>query len=182
MPEPESSRTSAEEPTLDVEGPALVVVCGLPGVGKSTVSRLIAERLDAAVLRTDVVRKELFDEPGYASAETEAVYDEVLARTANVLDETGRSVVLDGTFRRRDHRDDARRVAESVGCPFRLVHVRADESVVERRIADREGVSDADFEVHRELKERFDPVEDPDLRVDNSGSAAETRRQVDEAF
>lgn len=106
----------------------------------------------------------------------------MLSRAANVFDETGRPVVLDGTFRRRELRDEARRLADSVGSPFRLVFVHADEAVVERRIADRDGVSDADFEIHRELKERFDPIEVPHLWVDNSDSLAETRRQVDGAF
>ena len=37
----------------------LVVVCGPPGVGKTTVAGMIAERLGAARLRTDVVREHL---------------------------------------------------------------------------------------------------------------------------
>ncbi|MCF2241345.1 AAA family ATPase, partial [Halobacterium salinarum] len=43
----------------------LVVVCGLPGTGKTTVSGHAAETLDAELLRTDVVRTDLFPEPDY---------------------------------------------------------------------------------------------------------------------
>jgi len=162
------------------DGTPLVVVCGLPGVGKSTVSRAIADRLDAAVLRTDVVRKELFGEPAYTTDETAAVYDERLARARARL-RTG-PVVLDGTFKRRDRRADARDLAASVGSRFRLVRVDCDEAVVEERIAEREGVSDADIEIHRRFRDRFEPVEIDHLVVDNSGPQAATRRRVEEAF
>ena len=55
----------------------LVALCGLPGVGKSTVAGYVTEQLDAVRLRTDVVRKELFDEPQYTAEETESVYREL---------------------------------------------------------------------------------------------------------
>jgi len=157
--------------------PTLVVVCGLPGVGKSTVARAVADRLGAARLRTDVVRKELFDDPGYTDGETAAVYDELLSRARDRLLE-GESIVLDGTFKRRDRRVEARDLAAR----FRLLRVECEESVVERRIVERDGVSDADLEVHRQFRERFEPVEMDHVVVDNSGSEAETRRQVVEAL
>lgn len=159
----------------------LVAVCGLPGVGKSTVARQVAERVGAEVLRTDVVRKELFEDPGYTDEETAAVYDELLARAADRL-AAGESVVLDATFKTRARREEVRDLAERFDAEFRLVHVVCEESVVRRRIAGREGVSDADFEVHRRFRERFAPVEMDHVAVDNSGTEAETRRQVEAAF
>lgn len=174
----ESSRTS---PGDDPPDASLVVVCGLPGVGKSTVARLVADRVDAEVLRTDVVRKELFDDPTYSSEETAAVYDELLDRAADRVAD-GRRVVLDATFKTRERRLEARDLADRLDCGFRLVHVDCEASVVERRIADRDGVSDADFEVHREFRERFEPVEVEHVAVDNSGREAETARQVEAAF
>ena len=159
----------------------LVVVCGLPGVGKSTVSRAVADRLEAAILRTDVVRKELFDDPEYAAAETATVYDALLARARERLAD-GRAVVLDGTFRRRERRIEADDLAAAVGAGLRLVRVRCSEAVVEKRIADREGVSDADLAVYRRLRDRFEPVEMDHLVVDNSGTEAATRRRVAEVF
>lgn len=165
----------------DSRAATLVVVCGLPGVGKSTVARAVAGRLDADMLRTDVVRKELFEDPGYTDEETTAVYDELLARTEDRL-RAGRPVVLDATFKGRARREEAKELADAVGSRFRLVYVDCAEHVVEQRIADRDGVSDADFEIHRQFRERFEPVEMEHLVVDNAGSESETRRQVEEAF
>lgn len=83
----------------------LVVACGPPGVGKTTVAEAAAH-LDAELLRTDVVRKELFPEPTYTDEEIDRMYRELFARAGGLL-ETGRSVVLDGTFRRQAQHEAA---------------------------------------------------------------------------
>lgn len=160
----------------------LVVVCGLPGTGKSTVSERVAGRLDAHLLRTDVVRKELFPDPDYTSAESQAVYDEILDRAASHLD-AGDDVVLDGTFRRASMRERAAGVAERCGADLRLVRVTCAESVVKRRIQERvDDESDADFSIYKLLKDEFEPIERDHLVIDNSGSLAETEARIDEGF
>ena len=159
----------------------LVVVCGLPGTGKTTVAREITERLDARLLRTDVVRKDLFDDPAYTEAETEAVYAELFDRaTAALADE---SVVLDATFRTEAFRTGAREAARSVDAAFRLVSVEcADEVVRERIHARSDDASDADVAVYEQFRETYDPVQDADLVVDNSGELAATFDQLDAVF
>jgi hypothetical protein len=160
----------------------LVAVAGLPGVGKTTVSGAVAERLGATRLRSDVLRKELFSDPTYATAETETVYETLRDRAADRL-AAGESVVLDATFRRRARRDRVAAVADEHDAAFRLVHVECADSVVRERIAAREGdASDADVRVYEQLKGEFEPVARDHVRVDNSGTIVETRRQVDRAF
>lgn len=161
--------------------PVLSVVCGLPGVGKSTVSRAIADRLGATVLRTDVIRKDLYIDPEYSTAETVTVYDTLLTRAFEHLD-VGESVVLDATFKTSERRIQARDLATQVGARFRLVRVECDESVLQRRIRERDGVSDADLDVHLEFRERFEPLELDHVVVDNSGSPAATEDRVARAF
>ncbi|QLD84916.1 AAA family ATPase [Natronomonas halophila] len=175
------SRTGQSTGDSGERRPELVVVCGLPGVGKSTVARAVADRLDAAVLRTDVVRKELFDDPKYTSEESTTVYNELLARARDRLAD-GESVVLDATFKTRSRRREARDIAAEVDADFRLVHVDCDTEVVERRIAARDDVSDADFEVHLQFKDRFEPIEMDHERIDNSGAESETVQQVEATF
>ncbi len=175
------SGSSAGRTDVRTEEPRLVVVCGLPGVGKTTVSRRIADRLACEILRTDVVRKELFEAPVYTDEETTAVYDELFERARSRI-ESGDPVVLDATFRKRSFRTAALGVAESMDVPFRLVEVVCEEPVVEERIERRDGVSDADFEIHLRFKRLFEPIEIEHLTVDNSATEAETLRQVDAAF
>ena len=159
----------------------LVVVCGLPGTGKTTVARELTERLDARLLRTDVVRKDLFDDPAYTETETEAVYAELLDRTTAALADG--SVVLDATFRTEAFRTAAREAARSVDATFRLVSVECAEAVVRERIHARsDDASDADVAVYEQFRETYDPVGDADLVVDNSGELAATFGQLDPEF
>ncbi|WP_135853721.1 AAA family ATPase [Halorussus salinus] len=174
----------AETESLDArqETPQFVVVCGLPGVGKTTVAEEVADRLDGRLLRTDVVRKDILDDPEYTDEEARMVYRELFERASATV-EGGRSVVLDGTFKDAADRERAVELAESLDAPFRLVKVECDESVVRDRIAAREDdASDADFEIHAMYREQFDAVSTDHVTVDNSESAAETRRQVAEQF
>ncbi|WP_058366497.1 AAA family ATPase [Haloparvum sedimenti] len=163
------------------DGPALVVVCGLPGVGKTTVARRVAEHVDGEVLRTDAIRKQLFPDPDYTDAETERVYGELIDRAAEAVADGG-SIVLDATFAQARFREDVRAAAAEHGAPFRLVKVECEESVVEDRIAARDGLSDADFEIHQLFREEYDPLEREHAVVDNSGAEATTRDRVDDLF
>ena len=159
--------------------PTLIVYCGLPGVGKSTAAAYTAKQCAANRYRTDEVRKELFDEPQYTDAEDDRTYEELLDRARSVLldDE---DVVLDATFGCRRHRNLACRVAADAEADSRFVHVTCDQSVVERRIAERtDTVSDADVEIYRQLRAAFDPFEREHVEIDNSGSLEELRREID---
>lgn len=174
--EPATAEPAATEPAG-----ALAVVCGLPGVGKTTVAERVAARVGGEVLRTDVIRKELFDDPEYTEGETEAVYAELIDRARDrVVD--GDAVVLDATFADARFRAEVREMGERVAGSFDLVAVECDEPVVERRIERRDGLSDADFEVYLHFKDAFDRIETDHVVVDNSGDETETFAQVDGAF
>jgi predicted kinase len=160
-------------------GTELVGVCGFPGVGKSTVSEHITEALGATRLRTDAVRKELFDEPTYSSAESRTVYEATFERARELL-ENGETVVVDASFSNEQYRDTATEVAVDCGVPFHLVKVDCAEETTVSRIERRDGISDADVAVYYEVRDGFDPIERDHVRIDNSGSWERTREQVDE--
>lgn len=159
----------------------LVVVCGLPGVGKSTVACKVATLVGGDVLRTDAVRKDLYAAPVYTESESRAVYEELLDRAADRLD-AGDSIVLDGTFKRRRSRRNARGLARAADVPFRTIKVECEPAVVEARIENRDGLSDADFEIHQQFREEYEPLAVAHSVVDNSGSEAATLEQVDALF
>lgn len=160
----------------------LVVVCGLPGVGKTTVADTVADRVDGRLLRTDVIRKEILTDPEYTEEESRMVYDELFDR-ARATVEDGTSVVLDGTFRDAVRRTRAADLSASLDAEFRLVKVECAERVVRDRIESREGdASDADFEIHRMYRETFDAISRDHVTVDNSDGLESTLQQVDEQF
>ncbi|RLM57169.1 AAA family ATPase [Halobellus sp. Atlit-31R] len=157
----------------------LLVVTGLPGVGKTAVAREIAGRVDGRLIRTDVVRTDCFEDPEYTAHERATVYDEVFARARKTLSDGG-AAVLDGTFRKRSDRARAAGLAAELDASLGVVAVECEPSVAEARIAAREGdESDADVEVYREFRERYEPIELPHVTVDNSGAFEATRDRLD---
>jgi predicted kinase len=162
-----------------MSGPLLVVCCGLPGVGKSTVSAYIAENRSATRLRTDEVRHDLFENPSYTPDEGRRTYEELFERTREQLN-AGVDVVVDGTFKHARERDQAETLAADAGTTLRFVHVTCPPAVVRERIQSRtDDASDADVSVYQKHRDQFEPLERDHVTVDNSGDLTSTHRQVD---
>jgi len=94
----------------------VVVLVGLPGAGKSTLARALAERLpDARVIDKDQVRHALFAPCDYSSAERSVTFAAMLDAARYHLGR-GRVVFFDGlTFSRRNEVAAAEAVAVDSG-------------------------------------------------------------------
>ncbi len=153
--------------------PALILVCGLAGTGKSTLARLLADRTGFAVLSSDLVRKRLARLPPTARATSEyrthlysdsftcRTYQTLLAEAERALGE-GRGVVVDATFKDPEHRRLFLQLAERAGVPLLFVECQAEEEEIFRRLKKREGqeeeVSDATWEIYLRQREEFVPL------------------------
>src|SRR5690606_28858168 len=135
--------------------PRVVAVGGPIGAGKSTLAARVSDLLHAPVIDADRTRKQMLGVaadtalPGapfagaYAPEATERVYRELLRRAARVL-ASGRSVILDASFRSTSLRAAARELARAHGVPFRFLECRAPGEVLRDRLRRRAaGPSDA---------------------------------------
>lgn len=154
--------------------PALVLIVGLSGTGKSAVAAALHARTGFAHINSDVVRKRLagvpVDSPAKPTAYEAGIYTpELSTRTyQRMLDEAadhlaaGRGTILDATFQLRSGRDAARALAGQHGVPFLLVECRCEETEIRRRLEQRAqrggGPSDADWNVYLEQRRHFEPI------------------------
>ncbi|MCK5236793.1 MAG: AAA family ATPase [Deltaproteobacteria bacterium] len=143
--------------------PFVFVVRGLPGTGKSVIADSVAEYTGAALLRTDAIRRDIAlsgDDKGtcYSKEAKERVYKELFVQAEGYLLE-GRSVILDATFSRAKHVEEAQRLSERMNCELMVVECEASEKVVTERIRERqtgESLSEADVDVYMKLKRSFE--------------------------
>ena len=64
-----SNEAQSSPSSSGVRRPALVIMVGAPGTGKSYLARTLSGALGAEIIQTDAVRKELYPEPAYTPAD-----------------------------------------------------------------------------------------------------------------
>lgn len=128
--------------------PALIVMHGLSGAGKSRIAAALVEALHAIRLRSDVERKRLFGLAAtadshslvgaglYGAGASARTYAR-LAELARPILAAGYPVIVDAAFLARDQRDTFRKLAREAAVPFRIVDCHADSRILRGRIAAR---------------------------------------------
>jgi len=133
----------------------LVAIGGLSGTGKSTLAAALAPSLGARVLRSDVIRKRLFDvapetrllPSAYTSQVSRRVYQTLRRKAAEAL-AAGYSVIIDAVSLKPSERQSFVTVAEAAGVPFSGLWLEAPPATMDRRLrARRHDASDASSEV-----------------------------------
>ncbi len=154
-----------------VAKPALVVVSGLPGTGKSYFCSQLAERLPVVILESDALRKALFPSPSYSSQESSHLF-----RVCHLLIERllkgGISLIFDATNLSERNREYLYSIADHLDVKLILVRVEAPPQVVYQRLKARgeepESKSDADWMVYRRMKPSVDKIRRNHYAVDTS--------------
>ncbi|MFD7732973.1 AAA family ATPase [Kitasatospora phosalacinea] len=162
-PQPESLL-----PDLDgTERGLAVLMCGLPGSGKSTYARALERRGFTRLSIDEVVWARIghdaadLDPAEYdrlkAAAEAELWQELVRLLTAR------RPVVVDYSFWQRATRDRYKALVEQHGCRWELIRLRADLPTLRRRLAARSLRNDANSVTVPEetLRRYFDAFQEP---------------------
>jgi adenylylsulfate kinase len=110
-----------------------VWVTGLPGSGKTTISREIAKCLRAnginvKVLEMDEIRKFITPEPKYSQDERDIVYASI-AYMAKILTDENVNVIIDATANLRKYRENAKKLIPGLSeiyikCPIEVCIAR----------------------------------------------------------
>ena len=126
----------ATVPAVPHGKPALILVMGLPGVGKSHCARLLCDRLGAAHVASDELRTRLFIAASYAEVENRAVFAAATALVDGLLGE-GHRVVVDATNLIARNRAGTVAAARRRGVPVIYVRVTASDEDARARLASR---------------------------------------------
>jgi adenylylsulfate kinase len=89
-----------------------VWITGLPGSGKSTVTKSLRQRLErngvpSQILGVDMLRQAMTPQPTYSEEERRSVYA-TLVFIAKLLNQNGINVIIDATANLREYRDRGR--------------------------------------------------------------------------
>jgi aminoglycoside phosphotransferase family enzyme/predicted kinase len=144
---------------IDPPPPRLIAVGGLSGTGKSLLARMLAPLVapspGAVVLRSDIIRKNLFGvedterllPSAYGPDVAERVYEALEQRARRVLAQ-GHSAIVDAVFAREAERDGLSALARECSVPMSGLFLVTDLGTRQTRIGRRQGdASDATEEV-----------------------------------
>jgi predicted kinase len=151
-----------------VSSARLILICGLPGSGKTTLAKQLATERQAVRLSPDEWKHELgidyYDEPKRVLLEAQ------LWRLAQELLHLGQTVILEHGFWAREERDELRIAARALGVPVELHHLEVPVDELWRRLDLRNGqalpgtapISEEDL---RRWAEQFEPPDAAELAL-----------------
>lgn len=162
--------------------PALILMSGLPGSGKSYLSRRLAEQLSAVIIESDRVRKVLFPQPNYSAEESAFVHrtsQEVIRRLLT----KGVRVIFDATNLIEFQREGLYSLAERSGARLLIIRTIAPEQVIRERLEQRkskwgDSISDADWQVYRRMAKNEQRISRSHLCIDTSQDIDHAVRKV----
>lgn len=150
----------------------LYIMTGLPYSGKSTLTKNLVDRFGFSVASMDAV----IDEKNYEIEEMTQddwnyVYSEGYKRLEKMLTE-GKTVILDLGNLKRSERNTARKIAESMNIPYKLIYVNTSPEIIkERRLQNMETKERGhleDVSMQRALKMFQEPTEDENPIIYNA--------------
>ena len=154
----------------------LFIMNGLSGSGKSTVATQLVEALGAIQIRSDVIRKRLFDLDAQASSDsalTEGIYtgdttEQTYARIREIaatIIAADFTVIADATYLLESQRKALLEMAVSSSCKKIIIHCEAPEAELRKRIVAREhDPSEANLEVLEYQLRNQEPIGDAEKK------------------
>lgn len=148
----------------------IILICGYPGVGKTTLANELGPLINAVILSTDKIRKELVYKPNYSEEEKKLIYN-ILLLIAKYLHNAGINCILDATFNHQKAIEDIKKGLNLTDDQFKIIECICPEELIISRIKNRKkGYSDADVSIYRMIKENYEPIQEKHIIVDTSQS------------
>jgi predicted kinase len=152
----------------------IVIICGLPGVGKTTIAKDLAPLINAVVLSTDKIRKEMIPNPNYKKQEKKLIY-KVLLIVAKYLHKAGINCILDATFNTENSRRELTKKLDLSQEQICLVECMCPEDIVISRLKHRKNdYSDADISIYKKMKRIYEPIKEEHIIINTNQQPSKT--------
>ena len=144
----------------------IVIVFGLPGTGKSFFASRLAKMINADYINSDRVRKEMFKSSTYSEQEKAAVYNAMLEKMKEAVDQR-KNLVLDATFHKNETRKPFLQEMKGKDKIF-FIEVWAAENIARERLKESRPYSEADFEVYKLIRQYWETLNEPHLMLEST--------------
>ena len=112
--------------------PTLHLIIGLPGSGKTTLSKILQKETDAVRISSDDYRLLLFPKPKFTQREHDNLYAMIDHNVEHLL-QAGHDVVYDANLNRRVHRDEKYALAKKYNATVKLWWVQTTKELSKQR-------------------------------------------------
>jgi hypothetical protein len=163
----------------------LLIVCGVPGAGKSTLARHAVDRWDAVSYASESFAAELGPAARNASGDLTpkaiAHAYSAMAAKARVSLQAGSLVMVVGSFRAQEQRRGFRDLATAIGVPATTLRISCPAEIAARRVLARraEGENGPDEAAIRRIGAELDRADDVDVIITNDASIELLRERAD---
>jgi predicted kinase len=146
----------------------IIVICGLPGTGKTFLSSKLSTHVNATLLSTDKVRKELFEKPTYSAWERALIYD-VLFLLAKYLHSSGINCILDGTFNTEKSRTEVKEFLNLTNDQIHIIEcICPEDMIITRLLLRKDDYSDANVSIYLKMKKIYEPVRQKHISINTT--------------
>jgi hypothetical protein len=174
-----------------------VVICGLMGVGKTTVAQALGQAWGWPVIHSDTVRKCLaglapttparfeFGQGIYSEDFSQRTYTEIRRQAEELLEAGATRVILDASYKSAEERARIRELGRNKGARVVFVYCLCPHEVVQERLLQRakntSAISDGRLELLDLQMEDFAPLTEADqplLRLDTGRGLGKVLQEV----
>jgi predicted kinase len=151
----------------------IILMTGLPGTGKSTLAKALADQLSGTILSKDKIRHAVFDagDIEYSTKQDDFCMEIMLQPADYILHkDPARHIFLDGrTFSRRNQLDRVIELANRLNQPWRILECTCSDQTAKARLeqATNHPAGNRDYALYQQVKSRFEPITMPKTVLDS---------------